>query len=406
MKYIRKYTLESDWEDDQQDREANVPVTSWLVDVDEVRYDHEEDPATRLVLTSTNNPEVFTILDEAGFEHNRDNGYTVAELAEITNEDFYNIAYDSEGNDVYYSIFFNSDIETFDEFQYFTGITIIQDYAFSGCANLSSIVLPNSIVAINGCSGNNTYIDIGDGEERYSYYSPFQDTNLTSITIPNSVTSIGYNTFYNCYRLTSVTIPNSVTSIGYSAFQSCGGLTSVTVPNSVTSIGNRAFANCNGLTSIVVDSGNIIYDSRNNCNAIIETATNTLLSGCKNTIIPNSVTSIGYGAFSGCLGLTSVNIPNSVTTININAFSSCQGLTSVTIGNSVTSISGGAFTNCIGLNTITSLARTAPNIISTTFQYIKTGGTLHVPSGADYSTWMSSSNYYLGKYNWTIAYDA
>ncbi len=129
--------------------------------------------------------------------------------------------------------------------------------------------------------------------------------------------------------MTSVTIPNSVTSIGERAFYKCTGLTSVTIPNSVTSIGDRAFGSCSGLTSIKVESGNSVYDSRENCNAIIETATNTLISGCKNTIIPKSVTYIGDYAFSGCSGLTSITIPNSVTSIGERAFYSCNGLTRI-----------------------------------------------------------------------------
>ena len=106
-----------------------------------------------------------------------------------------------------------------------------------------------------------------------------------------------YSAFSDCRDLTSVTIPNSVTSIGNNAFYDCSGLTSVTIPNSVTSIGNNAFYGCSGLTSIKVASGNSKYDSRNDCNAIIETATNKLIAGCKNTVIPNSVTSIGEYAF-------------------------------------------------------------------------------------------------------------
>ncbi len=154
--------------------------------------------------------------------------------------------------------------------------------------------------------------------------------SLTSVTIPNSVTSIGEYAFCSS-GLTSVTIPNSVTSIGYEAFNYCSDLTSVTIGNSVTSIGTLAFSQCRRLTSIVVENGNSVYDSRNNCNAIIETATNTLIEGCKNTIIPNSVTSIGVVAFYGCYSLTSVTIPNSVTSIEEYAFANCSGLTAVTI---------------------------------------------------------------------------
>ena len=144
-----------------------------------------------------------------------------------------------------------------------------------------------------------------------------------------------------------------VVTIGNDAFLDCSGLTSLTIPNSVTSIGNVAFGGCNGLTSINVEKGNTMYDSRNGCNAIIETGNNRLIAGCKNTIIPNSVTSIGSYAFWGCSGLTSLTIPNSVTSIERGAFYNCSGLTSVTIPNSVTSIGHNAFEGCSGLTSVT-----------------------------------------------------
>ena len=145
----------------------------------------------------------------------------------------------------------------------------------------------------------------------------------------------------------------TVTSLGENCFSGCWSLKSITIPNSVTRIGEYCFSSCGGLESIVVESGNTVYDSRENCNAIIETATNTMLSGCRNTTIPNSVTSLGDGCFSGCSGLTSITIPSSVTSLGHNCFWGCSGLTSITIPNSVTSLGNGCFWFCSGLTSIT-----------------------------------------------------
>ena len=213
-------------------------------------------------------------------------------------------------------------------------VTSIGGQAFENCTGLTSVVIPNSVTSIGGaafraCSG------------------------LTSIEIPNSVTSIGDEAFHACPGLTSVTIGNSVTSIGNYAFRACSGLTSIEIPNSVTIIEPQVFAYCAGLTRIKVESGNTKYDSREDCNAIIETATNTLIVGCKTTKIPAGVTSIGEAAFSECNSLTSIEIPNSVTSIGDYAFFDCSGLDSVVIPNSVTSIGNQAFVRCFGLTSVT-----------------------------------------------------
>jgi hypothetical protein len=185
--------------------------------------------------------------------------------------------------------------------------------------------------------------------------------SLTSVTIPNSVTSIGGSAFSGCSGLTSVTIPNSVTSIGIRAFENCKSLVSVTIPSSVTHIGHSASYGCSSLASIIVEQGNVTYDSRNNCNAIIETATNILLAGCKNSVIPNNVTSIDYNAFYYCSGLTSVTIPNSVTNIGRNAFDSCKGLKNVVLGTSLKTIDNSAFYNC-PIDTITCFSNRPPTV--------------------------------------------
>ena len=166
-------------------------------------------------------------------------------------------------------------------------------------------------------------------------------------------------------------------------FSGCSGLTSITIPNSVTSIGSYAFRGCSGLTSVKVESGNGKYDSRNNCNAIIETSSNTLITGCKSTTIPNSVTSIGDYAFLYCSGLTSVIIPNSVTAIGEFAFSGCSALTSITIPISVTSIGRFAFSYCSGLKDYYVWAEKVPSTNSNSFSNTNIeNATLHVPAAS------------------------
>ena len=173
------------------------------------------------------------------------------------------------------------------------------------------------------------------------------------LVIPDGVTSIGDGAFNRCKSLTSVIIPSSVTSIGDYAFANCFNLTSITIPASVTQISNTAFSFCYKLTSISVDKNNLVYDSRNDCNSIIETATNTLIIGCKNTIIPDSITSIGDDAFFYCAGLTSIAIPDSVKSISDRAFDCCFYLTDIKIPDSVKSIGNHAFVSCYRLKNIT-----------------------------------------------------
>ena len=183
----------------------------------------------------------------------------------------------------------------------------------------------------------------------------FDKSTVTIKDIPSSVIGLGGNEF-------------RVTGIGNSAFSGCNGLTSISIPESVTSIGSGAFSGCNNLTSIVVESDNPNYDSRNNCNAIIEKSSNTLIIGCNSTIIPSSVTTIGNSAFAGCSGLTSVTIPNSVTSIGNSAFAGCSGLTSITIPNSITSIGDYAFQECSGLTSVT-----IPNSVTSINDYAFSG---------------------------------
>ena len=170
--------------------------------------------------------------------------------------------------------------------------------------------------------------------------------------ITYSVTSLGENCFSWCSSLTSITIPNSVTSLGDYCFYGCS-MTSITIPNSVTSLGVQCFDGCSSRERMVVDAANPVYDSREDCNAIIHTSTNELVAGCKNSQIPNSVTTLGEWCFSGCWSLTSLTIPNSVTTLEQGCFFDCSSLTSITIPNSVTSLGSYCFQSCSSLTSIT-----------------------------------------------------
>lgn len=215
---------------------------------------------------------------------------------------------------------------------------------------------------------NNNHIDCYSGAVLIPEEVTYMDMTL-------KVKGIGSYAFYECSTLTTVTIPNSVTYIGEGSFEWCSDLTSLVIPSSVTSIGQNPFQGCSSLASITVDVSNPIYDSRDNCHAIIRKDDGVLIIGCQNTVIPYGVTSIGNYAFSGCESLPSIDIPNSVTTIGDNAFRNCFGLTSVTIPNSVISIGKSSFAGCYHLNSVilgkglTSIGKNAFETL-TTISYI------------------------------------
>lgn len=202
--------------------------------------------------------------------------------------------------------------------------------------------------------GQQGYYQNGVFFETGQLYAPWEciRSQVEHVVIDDGVTSIGGRAFQNDGGLVSVTIGKGVTEIGESAFQDCKGLTSLTIPASVTTIGNGAFLGCYGLNTIKVEDGNPTYDSRQDCNAIIETATETLLYGSSSTVIPDGVKTIASYSFYNT-GITKAELPASVTTIGKNAFRDCRKLASVTIPKGVAEISQHAFYGCNGMTKLT-----------------------------------------------------
>lgn len=206
---------------------------------------------------------------------------------------------------------------------------------------------------------------------------------LNALVIPENITWIGYRAFESCRNLLSVELSKNVSGIADGAFADCSALTSIIIPSSVNIIGGNLFKGCTNLESITIENGNTKYDSRNNCNAIIETSTNSLIAGCKNTIIPSDVTSIENGAFYENLGITSITIPNSVTKIGRSAFSGCKNLTSITISNGVSAIEYDAFFGCQSLVSATVNWSTPLIIDDDAFRNSNiNNATLYVPVGS------------------------
>lgn len=215
---------------------------------------------------------------------------------------------------------------------------VIDEFAFMNCG-FSSITLGKSV--------------------RMRDFSFCQCPNLTSVTMKDGIKRISLCAFYGCENLESVVIPNTVTYIDMISF-SMTSLRELFIPESVTHIGLGAFSACSNLESIIVAPLNRVYDSRNDCNAIIETSTNTLHTGCNSTVIPNTVTTIGASAFH-MSGLESIQIPNSVTTIGAKAFQSCKNLTKVQFGRSVKTIEASAFNACEWLDEVICLNPEPPD---------------------------------------------
>ena len=203
----------------------------------------------------------------------------------------------------------------------------IGEHAFAYNKSLNSVSIPSSVTTI----------------ESFAFLGC---KSLTSVKLSDSVTKIEEKSFSDCTALTSIDFPLSLTSIGTAAFANCTGITTVNIPQSVSKIGVNPFQNCSNISKIVVESDNPDFNSDNDCNAIIRTSTQQLITGCMNTKIANSVTSIEDYAFYGCTGLSTIEIPNSVKTIGGYAFYKCSALSSLELPNSVKTIGEWAFFNC------------------------------------------------------------
>ncbi|MCM1070446.1 MAG: leucine-rich repeat domain-containing protein [[Clostridium] fimetarium] len=250
----------------------------------------------------------------------------------------------------------------------------ISDYSFYANYDLTSITIPESVTSIgkyafNWCMGlvslhlPETLTTIGDSAFNWCM-------NLVSVHFPESLTTIGERAFFACSDLEEVIIPNSVTSIGSAAFNGCDGLRSATLSSSLTSISEKLFSECKALASVTIPEGVTEIGDR-------------AFYGCEklsSVTLPNSLVSIGYQTFSDA-GITSIIIPDAVTSIDDSAFSSCNSLTSVTIGKSVTEIAYGAFGYCKNLKNVYSWAINPPTLERDVFQRSYPNyATLHVPA--------------------------
>lgn len=360
------------------------------------------------------------------------------------------IAYDFEVDGIYYNINGNEVTVTYKGTDYYSdqsyngevnipesvshgdstyAVTTIGKYAFYECSELSGVIIPSSVKSIEfgafyGCSGlanisfptsvNSISAEAFEGTAWFNnqpdglvyagmvaYKYKGNMNPGTSIALKDGTLGVAGQAFLSCSNLTSISFPNTIKTIGTSAFLYCPNLSgTIIIPKSVIKIGEDVFSHCN-ITGFIVEDGNPYYDSRDNCNAIIESSSDKLISGCSNTIIPSSIKEIGSTAFRGCkdlssidipqsvtkigssaflecVGLTNVIIPNSVTSIDICAFSDCSNLTEITLGESIVELGEAVFQQCINLKNITCLATVPPIIYYNTFSYCY-DATLYVP---------------------------
>ena len=302
---------------------------------------------------------VTSIGENAFFGCNNLSKVVISDVTAWCNISFAN----SESNPLYHAkrLFFNKKEIT--ELEIPNGVISISDYAFEGCEGITSVLIPSSVRII----GKNAFSDCFE---------------LSSVFCKKGVMIIDDDAFSCCRKLTAISIPGSVIVIGDSAFFRCEGLTSLMIPESVKSIGDRAFLDCSRLFTITVAQGNLIYDSREDCNAIIETNSNKLILGCNSTKIPKSVKSIGDYAFRGCAGLVSVVIPNTITNIGIQVFCGCDNLKSVVLPKSLTILKKDLFSGCSQLSSIV-IPESVKLIESDVFSGCSSLVSIHIPQNVE-----------------------